>query len=192
MNMAVFKSERPVCWIMPSTWADPASIARTFPETRRFGFSGSRARFSPGDKEMIVTIVNSLPAGSVVISGGCKSKETDPVTGVVAINENTDRWSVDRARERGLFTIEHSPVYPELDKIRSTSPGKNVYWYITKENYRRNQLVVDDSEMLIALINDEKGGTWDTVKRALKKGIPVVANYREKKSWESVDRARSK
>jgi hypothetical protein len=45
----------------------------------------------------------------------------------------------------------------------------------TKRYYERNQRVVDDCDTLTAFVApDRKGGTEDTIKRAIKAGKPVT------------------
>lgn len=45
--------------------------------------------------------------------------------------------------------------------------------------YQRNQLIVDASDILLAVWDEESRGTLDTVKRAKRKGIPVfVYNFK--------------
>jgi hypothetical protein len=44
----------------------------------------------------------------------------------------------------------------------------------TKTYYARNQLVAKDCDRVVAFVaSDRKGGTEDTIKRALKAGKPV-------------------
>ncbi len=43
----------------------------------------------------------------------------------------------------------------------------------TKRYYERNQKIVDYSDMVVAFTEKENGGTWDTIKRARQKNVPV-------------------
>ncbi len=152
-----------------------------------FGFTGSRERYKLLDKAKIYKVVKSLPEHALVISGKCKSKKTETVIDKRTrkkitkeyINENTDRWSVKFADKRGLKTDEKPPTYPDLDKY----DGRERYWYMTERNYARNQEIVDESDVLFAMMVGKKGGTWDTVTRALKKGIPILANFPTEDYW---------
>ncbi len=113
----------------------------------RFGFVGSRRRT---DRKSVVDHVAALPSGSVVVSGGASGP---------------DSWAVEAAKERGLETVEHLPK-----KVRGATR-----WQATEAFYARNQLIVDDSDELIAFVSpDRKGGTEDTIRRAQKKGIPIT------------------
>ena len=61
------------------------------------------------------------------------------------------------ARKRGMRVIEHLPKD-----------------FKVKEEYlARNQLIVDDSDILVAFTEGSAGGTWDTIRKAKSKGIPV-------------------
>jgi phosphoribosylpyrophosphate synthetase len=43
----------------------------------------------------------------------------------------------------------------------------------TKAYYARNQRIVDDSDLVVAFTEKDRGGTWDTIKRARRAGLPV-------------------
>ena len=115
--------------------------------TYKVGIVGSRRRI---DRESVVALVNALPAGTIVVSGGC--------VGV-------DSWAVEAAKARGLKYIEHLP------KLK---PG--MAWYEkTKEYYARNELIVLDSDVVAAFVSpDRKGGTENTIKWATKHSVPVI------------------
>lgn len=184
----------------------PAEMQPLLSSFSKFGFSGSRKRFSTEDKQKILEIVDLLPPGSTVISGQCSSKVTttivDETTGmpiqVTLVNENTDRWSVARAIGRGLATIEHPPSYPNLQAIRGDVArgdmhSRSVYLYITQQNYARNEEIVGDSDVLIALPPAEiggkngklvkKSGTWHTIRLAIDAGKPVYVNLEGDHGW---------
>lgn len=113
----------------------------------KYGIVGSRKR---KDRESVVAAVDRLPTKSVVVSGGA---------------EGPDTWAVEAAKARGLQTVEHLPK-----KVRGATR-----WQATEAFYARNQLIVDDSDELIAFVSaDRKGGTEDTIRRAVRKGIPVT------------------
>lgn len=113
----------------------------------RVGIVGSRKR---RDRESVIALVAGLPAGTIVVSGGCP--------------DSVDVWAEEAAQARGLETIIHRPA---------GGPSKT-RWEATEKFYARNQKIVDDSDELYAFVSpDRKGGTEDTIKRADKKGIPV-------------------
>jgi hypothetical protein len=113
----------------------------------KYGFVGSRSRM---DQQSVTDRVLALPDDSIVVSGGCRGP---------------DLWAEEAARRRGLATIIHKPA-----------PGPSgSRWAATEKFYARNQLIVDDADILVAFVSsDRKGGTEDTIKRAKKKGIPVI------------------
>lgn len=113
----------------------------------RYGFVGSRKRH---DRQSVVNRIAELPPDSVVVSGGA---------------DGPDTWAAEAAKTRGLAVIVHLP---------EPGPNKN-RWEATKKFYARNQLIVDDSDELIAFVSPErKGGTEDTIRRAKRKGIPIT------------------
>ncbi len=58
---------------------------------------------------------------------------------------------------------KHATTY--LPDMRKPSPQRY---------YDRNQQIVDDSDVLIAITDKLTGGTWDTIRKAHKKGILVM------------------
>jgi predicted Rossmann fold nucleotide-binding protein DprA/Smf involved in DNA uptake len=113
----------------------------------RFGIVGSRGRL---DRQSVYDRVAELPRGSTVVSGGAKGP---------------DIWAEEAAKSCGLPTIVHLPA----------SGPSATRWAATEKFYARNQQIVDDSDVLIAFVSpDRKGGTEDTIRRARKKGIPVI------------------
>lgn len=90
-----------------------------------------------------------LPAGAVVVSGGCRG---------------VDSWAADAARRRGLQVVEH---LPDLDGVRNRGEAAGRY-------YARNQQIVDDCDRVIAFPSaDRSGGTEDAIRRAEKAGKPI-------------------
>jgi hypothetical protein len=74
-------------------------------------------------------------------------------------------FAAEAARACGLAVIEH---LPDLDGCKARHE-------FTKRYYARNQRVVDDAERVVAFVApDRKGGTEDTIRRALKAGKPVT------------------
>jgi predicted Rossmann fold nucleotide-binding protein DprA/Smf involved in DNA uptake len=107
---------------------------------------GSRRR---KDRDAVVAAVQALQPGTIVVSGGC---------------EGPDEWAADAARHAGLAVVEHLP----------DTAGCRRRFEFTKAYYARNQLVANDCDRVVAFVApDRKGGTEDTIKRALKAGKPV-------------------
>src|SRR4051812_41664057 len=114
---------------------------------KRIGIVGSRSR---EDRETVERLVASLPAGTVVVSGGAKGPDT---------------WAEDAAKQHGLETLIFRP---DLDGVRSQGMA-------TRRYHARNQQIVDAADELVALVAvQRKGGTEDTIRRAERKGIPVT------------------
>jgi hypothetical protein len=107
---------------------------------------GSRRRL---DRESVVAFVNGLAPDVIVISGACRGP---------------DRWAVEAAKARGLETEEFAP---DLSGCKQRHE-------FTKRYYERNQRVVDACDSVVAFVaSDRKGGTEDTIKRALAANKPV-------------------
>jgi hypothetical protein len=76
-----------------------------------------------------------------------------------------DAMAVSYARSRG-FALR---VYRTR---RHAADGRK--WSFTEAAHARNQQIVDASDVLIACPGPQSKGTYDTIRRARKKGIPVV------------------
>jgi len=110
----------------------------------RVAIVGSRRRT---DRHSVVDLVNSLPEGTVVVSGGCVGVDT---------------WAAEAARARGLEVKEHLP------NIAGKSGWDKVNAY-----YARNEQIVLDSSVVCALpAPDRRGGTENTLKHARRHKVP--------------------
>lgn len=113
----------------------------------RIAIVGSRRRT---DRHTVIDYVNALPASAAIISGGARGPDT---------------WARDAAKARGLPYVEH---LPDLNSVRNKGEA-------TRRYYSRNQKVVDDCDLLVALVApDRRGGTEDTIRRASAAGKPVI------------------
>jgi len=114
----------------------------------RVGVVGSR-KFS--SKSSVHGLINELPQGSNIISGGC---------------DGPDLWAEEAARSAGFDVSVFLPNLPTKGSPR---------YEFTKAFYERNRLIVKNSDILHAFVSpNRKGGTEYTIKYALKIGIPVV------------------
>jgi phosphoribosylpyrophosphate synthetase len=109
------------------------------------GIVGARA-FTALD--LVDKFVSVLPAESVVVSGGANG---------------VDNRAAKVAGVRGLKTVVH---LPDLSGCKTRHE-------FTERYYARNQRIVDNVDMLVAFTDKDSGGTWDTVKRALRAGLRV-------------------
>ncbi len=93
--------------------------------------------------------VAALPAGTVVVSGGCRG---------------VDSWAAEAARARGLAVVEH---LPDLDGVRNRGE-------VARRHHERNRRIVDDADRVLAFVSaNRKGGTENTIRHALNAGKPV-------------------
>jgi len=112
----------------------------------RIGIVGSRRRT---DREAVFAFVRQLPRDSVIITGGARGP---------------DRWAEEAAQFQGLAVIIHRP---DLTGIKTR-------WQATERYYARNQRIVDDADRIVAFVApDRRGGTEDSIRRAISAGRPV-------------------
>jgi hypothetical protein len=91
-----------------------------------------------------------LPPDTIIVTGGAAGPDT---------------WAAEIGRERGLTVIEH---LPDLAGVRNRGEA-------TRRYYARNQRIADDCDRMVALVApDRKGGTEDSIRRAIALGKPVT------------------
>jgi predicted Rossmann fold nucleotide-binding protein DprA/Smf involved in DNA uptake len=113
----------------------------------KIGIVGSRRRH---DRELVEALVNELPEGTVIISGGCKGIDT---------------WAAETARARKLTVIEYFPALP---------PSGSPHWAFTKAYHERNRRIAESSDVVYAFVApDRKGGTENTINYAKTLGVHV-------------------
>jgi predicted Rossmann fold nucleotide-binding protein DprA/Smf involved in DNA uptake len=111
---------------------------------------GSRRRSKSSDKQAVIDLVGKLAPDDIVVSGGCAGP---------------DFWAERSAITRGLRTEIYLPD-------RSTPVGSK--WEAAKRYYDRNTLVAEAADVVYAFVaEDRKGGTEDTIRKALKMGKPI-------------------
>jgi hypothetical protein len=112
---------------------------------------GSRRR---RDRQSVIDFVNSLPAGTTVVSGGCP--------------DSVDTWAAEAAKARGLKVIEHKPRPLGLSRLDYTKACHARNYMIAKD-------VADDrrGELHAWVAPDRRGGTENTIKHALRLGLAV-------------------
>lgn len=117
----------------------------------RYAVVGTR-QFPEDMKYLILDFVNSLPEDSVIVSGGAKGVDT---------------WSVEAAKNRGLKYKEYLPQrYDENGKYR----GHFVF-------FDRNTDIINDADFVAAFWDGSSTGTFDSIDKAKKKGLPVKIFY---------------
>ncbi len=99
--------------------------------------------------DLVAEYVATLPKDTIVVTGGAKG---------------VDEAAAVAAREHGLQVVQ---FYPDLK-------GCKQQFEYTRAYFARNQQIVDEAERLVAFTDQTHGGTWDTVKRGKKRGIPVL------------------
>ena len=100
--------------------------------TKRIAIVGARSRL---DRQTVIDLVDSLPAGSTVVSGGCRGVDT---------------WAAEAAADRGLAVEVFGP---DLAAVESRHQAALAH-------FRRNQFIAERCDELIALLDGMHGGTW--------------------------------
>lgn len=116
----------------------------------RVGIVGSRKRNTLKDRRIILDIVSRFPKETVIVSGGARGP---------------DSFAEEAARICSLGTL-----------IFRVPPAKDKNDFREKA-YARNTEIAENSDILYALVIPErKGGTEDTIKKALlfKKKVCIV------------------
>lgn len=116
---------------------------------KHIGIVGSR---DWKNKNQIKEYIDSISEKVCIVSGGAKG---------------VDSIAVQYAKEKGFEIKEYLPNIKEC---------KYKYEF-TKEYYKRNQQIVDASDELVAFVTKSTGGTWDTIRKAEKKNIPIKIIY---------------
>jgi hypothetical protein len=110
----------------------------------------NKIKINEKTKKEVEDLVDWLQDYDVVVSGGCKG---------------VDSWAISRAIRRGLVTEIH---FPDIKKGMS-------YGEMVDEYYKRNRKVVDASDIVFAFpINENEGGTGQTIEYAREKGKQVI------------------
>lgn len=114
----------------------------------RIGIVGSRRRNTLADRlivqDIIVTAAMRFGSDTVIVSGGC--------------GQGADRFAKEYTECWGIRYVE----YP----IPTDPPAKNK-WEFTRRAYARNRQIVENSDVIFALVHpDRTGGTENTVLHA--------------------------
>ncbi len=119
---------------------------------KRIAIVGSR---NYPNKQLVMDFINKLPQDTILISGGAKG---------------VDSWAEDEFKKRGMRTeIYHADWYPF--GILDRGAG-----------FRRNYIIVQNSDEIVAFLFNNSRGTSHTIKIAREAGKPVTI-YREDGSF---------
>lgn len=126
---------------------------------KTIGIVGSRRRNEPADYALLEEALYKVyKKGDRLVSGGCEL--------------GADHFAEQIAKVWGIGITIHYPRRENLDeRLLKTNP-RGAYAII---NFARNTLIARDAKILLALVApDRKGGTEDTVAKALALGKEVV------------------
>ena len=136
------------------------------PVAERIAIVGARDA-SPETLAQVRELVESLPDGTIVVSGGAAGVDSE---------------AAKHARNRGLVTLEFSIVKTIMNrhtgahflsvdvKYGEEDPEPHVSFFGTPL-YRdalifRNTLIAIECDRMVAFVEGSKGGTWDAVAQA--------------------------
>jgi YspA, cpYpsA-related SLOG family len=112
----------------------------------RIAIVGSRRRT---DRAAVEAAVAELPAGTIVVSGGCRGVDT---------------WAAEAASARGLAVVEHRP---DIHGVRNRGDAVRRY-------HARNRRIAADCDWMIAFpAPDRTGGTENAIAQACRLGKPI-------------------
>jgi hypothetical protein len=116
---------------------------------KKIGIIGSRRRNTEEDYKVIYNEFKKwYENGDIIVSGGCK-KGGDKFAEIIARKMNLT--------EKNGKLIIHRP---------KPVPRNSPKYEYAKANYKRNTLIANDSDILIACVApDRKGGTEDTIRK---------------------------
>ena len=129
---------------------------------KKIGIIGSRRRDSTADLEVCRKVFLSVyEEGDIIVSGGCK--------------KGGDRFAEIFIKEYNIPDDKVIIHYPDKTKLDPEKMKRNPRWAYAEINYARNTLIARDSDILIAVVaEDRKGGTEDTLNKAEKMGKSIV------------------
>lgn len=117
----------------------------------RVAFSGSRVF---DDRDLVERAVDRI------IDAG--HKINIPCSGQGRCTQGVDTWVHEYVEHRADDVRDYEVYYAEWDR------------YGKRAGFMRNELMIYESDMLIAFVmNVESPGTWDAIRRAQEKGIPM-------------------
>jgi len=102
--------------------------------------------------EIVKKYINTLPQDTTIISGGAIGVDTE---------------AKNSAKANNLEYIEFLP-------------DKTIKGHYAQKYYERNKQIVNASDMIVAFTEKESGGTWNTIKYAKAKVIPIIIISNEK------------
>ena len=120
------------------------------------GIVGSRRKDTHDDfNRLLEVFIDIYKEGDIIVSGGCK--------------QGGDRFAEIVAKELEIEPIIHLPNKADLDPYLMKVAPRAAY---AKINYARNTLIAKDSDVLIAMVADDRnilqGGVGDTIKKFVK------------------------
>jgi predicted Rossmann fold nucleotide-binding protein DprA/Smf involved in DNA uptake len=121
----------------------PATPTRNDPDTPYVAIVGSRA-FS--DLESVRRFVQTLPVGTVIVSGGARG---------------VDRCAATAARDHGLRVVEYLAQWDRWGR---------------RAGFIRNQQIVQRCDRLVAFWDGSSSGTRHSIELARQLGRPVIVH----------------
>ena len=124
------------------------------------GFTGTRTGMTGAQKNALRAVLGAFGTNFTFHHGDCVGADDDAHT---------------IAADLSAVIIIHPPTSPNLRALRT---GPHVTVLPPRAYLVRNQRIVDSSDLLVAaphsLDEEQRSGTWATVRYARKTGTPVV------------------
>lgn len=135
----------------------------------KFAIIGSR-RFPESCKHQVSQVVFEyyMDSGSngisrhVLVSGGAKGPDT---------------WGEQAADEMGLQKLIFPAKWQEQCHPNCQPIRRGDWFYYRHAGFERNTLIAREASIGFAFVVDERGGTWDTIRKMRAMGKPVYVAY---------------
>ncbi len=129
----------------------------------RIGIVGSR---SFPQLELIQEYFRSFQRDDVIVSGCAQQPIHD--------HNKNNTVDIEARRLAGEFRLKYKGYPPNLKDVKKGDP----YWKYVNKYFARNTQIANDlakhkESKLLAFVNKDKGGSWDTIRKCRKKGVRV-------------------
>lgn len=128
----------------------------------RYAVVGSRRFPNNGQVEQCVFEIFMDSDQHTIVSGHC---------------QGPDRWAEEQADKLGMPTLIFPAKWQEPCEHKNCLVKDGNFFYYRCKGFQRNQDIVDNCDVVYAFVVDGKGGTWDTINKAMKAGKYVFIAY---------------
>lgn len=153
-----------------------------------FGITGSRE----GTSDIALSIFKSIVEQQIMVLSTLDPTVKDITTQLVVrhgdcvgVDEQCHNILLDFMPTKKIFIAIHPPKIQTYAANCRSFPGYDGYMYKWQplSYLERNDQIVEHSEILIAFpktrIEEQKSGTWYTIRRAIRSSIPVIIIHQD-------------